>query len=630
MSFTSMNPIQSQQTILAQNQPFILKKGQVLHGTIKKLYPDQIAEVQVGGHKLLAKLETPLKAGDSHFFQVKNISPQAELKVVSGPMSSSSTMGQQIDQLLDSMNLPKTADMQQMLSHLIKEQVPVSREILVQAQNLLNSNGAITKETLATLQKMIEMKMPITKDVFLAILQGSKTSGFSQLIDVFSEMLSKEPTVTNHTKTAIIQNIEKIAKPFESQVGGLILSRVIQTLSSETQPIASKLHALNLLKESSILSKQATLSNWQDTVLSQNRNTMPTTSPRLAGQVIQTVQSMDKEHTTTILNQVKSWLDHESFLNQSQKNDIFALLNRFESLPKQSQNVELFVKQLNELLLKSYSNTLTHQPINNANGVTQLLSLIHSDVLGNESMLLTNLGKVANGSTTTQIQQMVQEAEQQIKATLDGQTILQAMKSVLKSLGISYESALNEKFIDIDQISNLLKPQVLSLIQDSTISQPLKEAGEILLARMNGLQLLSGENGHQHQIVMQIPLQFFGRSMDATLQWNGRMAENGKIDSNYARILFYLDMQSLKETVVDMQVQNRIVTITLYNENDNLQTVAEPLQILLKNRLVEKNYILSGIFFKSFENNSTDSGSKMIKKEKNEDVARFNGVDLRI
>ncbi len=87
------------------------------------------------------------------------------------------------------------------------------------------------------------------------------------------------------------------------------------------------------------------------------------------------------------------------------------------------------------------------------------------------------------------------------------------------------------------------------------------------MARMNGMQLLSGENGHQHQLIMQVPLDFFGKQMDATLQWNGRMKEDGKIDANFARVLFYLNMESLKETVIDMQVQNRIVTINVFNDN---------------------------------------------------------------
>ena len=41
---------------------------------------------------------------------------------------------------------------------------------------------------------------------------------------------------------------------------------------------------------------------------------------------------------------------------------------------------------------------------------------------------------------------------------------------------------------------------------------------------------------------MQVPLEFFGKRIDSTLQWNGRMKEDGKIDPDFARILFYLDL----------------------------------------------------------------------------------------
>lgn len=113
MTSTSFNPIQTQQNaITATNQPLALKQGQVFHGTIKQLYPDQMAEVQVGNQKLIAKLEVPLKAGDAHFFQVTGTNPQTELKVVTGSMAQTTSPSQQISQLLESMNLPKTTEMQ--------------------------------------------------------------------------------------------------------------------------------------------------------------------------------------------------------------------------------------------------------------------------------------------------------------------------------------------------------------------------------------------------------------------------------------------------------------------------------------------------------------------------------------
>lgn len=75
MTIPSFQPIQQQQ-VSAQINPLVLKQGQVFHGKIKQLYPNQMAEIQIGEHRLIAKLETPLKAGDSHYFQVMSTSPR--------------------------------------------------------------------------------------------------------------------------------------------------------------------------------------------------------------------------------------------------------------------------------------------------------------------------------------------------------------------------------------------------------------------------------------------------------------------------------------------------------------------------------------------------------------------------
>ena len=162
MTSASFNPIQIERAATQQSQPLSLKQGQVFHGAIKKLYPDQMAEIQIGNQKLFAKLETPLKAGDSHFFQVTNISPEAELKVVTGPMQPSQTMAQQMTQLLDSMNLPKTAELQQILAHFIKNQLPISKDQLIQAENWLNNlpEGTLKNEAIQVIHRMIELKLP--------------------------------------------------------------------------------------------------------------------------------------------------------------------------------------------------------------------------------------------------------------------------------------------------------------------------------------------------------------------------------------------------------------------------------------------------------------------------------------
>ena len=49
------------------------------------------------------------------------------------------------------------------------------------------------------------------------------------------------------------------------------------------------------------------------------------------------------------------------------------------------------------------------------------------------------------------------------------------------------------------------------------------------------------------------------------------MKKDGKIDPDFARILFYLDLESIDKTIIDMQVQNSVVSVTVFNADDTLK-----------------------------------------------------------
>ena len=92
-------------------QPMQMKEGQLFHGKIQQLFPGEMAEVQIGNQKLHAKLEVPLKAGDSYYFQVKSTQPELQLKLISGPHAQGESQSAKIGQLLDTLNLAKTPEM---------------------------------------------------------------------------------------------------------------------------------------------------------------------------------------------------------------------------------------------------------------------------------------------------------------------------------------------------------------------------------------------------------------------------------------------------------------------------------------------------------------------------------------
>lgn len=636
MTSTSFNPIQLQQTANSVAQPLTLKQGQVFHGTIKQLYPDQMAEIQVGGQRLMAKLEVPLKAGDAHFFQVTNMNPQPELKVVTGPMNQGTSSLQQMQQLLDTMNLPKSTEMQQVLLHFLKEQLPISKELLLATEQWMKvlPEGVTKQEALQAVQRMIELKMPYTKDVFSALVQGQKITGMTAVLDTLTQQLLKDTSLSADVRNSLIQQIQQLAKPFDSEMGGLMLARAVQTLSSQTAQGSDKLTALNLLKEATIYPQQTTIQNMISTSFNRlAQNPVPATMQQ-AGQVVQTILATQPDNTQQLVAQLKSWITNQPLMTNEQKVQFQDLIQRFSQLPQNKQTIEVFAKQMHEQLIKTFamnaSNSLFLQDENGYATREHLLSLLNPEkvVSNQQEMVFQNIIKAGNESTEPFVQSLLSKTESIVQESLNGKAMEHALKSVLKGLGLSYESALS-KHVDDAQIAGQLKPQLLQVVQDTQVAAAVREPAEMLLARLNGMQLLSGENGHQHQLIMQVPLDFFGKKMEATLQWNGRMKDDGKIDSNYARILFYLQMESMQETVIDMQVQNRIVSITVFNDDANLTPVialVEPLKQVLKNGLEEKGYKLSGVAFKAFEKQT----EQKVNKPSEEHVEYQGGVDIRV
>ena len=61
------------------------KDGQILYGKINKLYPNQMAEVQIGNQKIVANLEAPLQTGERYLLQVQQNTGHLLLKVVDSP-----------------------------------------------------------------------------------------------------------------------------------------------------------------------------------------------------------------------------------------------------------------------------------------------------------------------------------------------------------------------------------------------------------------------------------------------------------------------------------------------------------------------------------------------------------------
>lgn len=139
-----------------------------------------------------------------------------------------------------------------------------------------------------------------------------------------------------------------------------------------------------------------------------------------------------------------------------------------------------------------------------------------------------------------------------------------------------------------------LKTLLLQALED--VNDPaLKERLQTLLHHINGQQLLSDIEGPIQHLFVQIPFQLGRQHTDATIYWQGKRQRDGKIDPDYCHIVFCLFLDHLKETVVDVRVQQRIVHISVFNPAPRLPELANALQPMLKERLAAHGYTLSAL-----------------------------------
>lgn len=635
----SIPVISSQQTPInnVQNDPLVLKEGQMVHGQVKQLFPGQKAEIQIGNQTMLAKLEVPMKAGDAYYFQVKSVQPELQLKMIAGPTNASEGQNRQLNSLMEVMKLPKTTEMSQLLSFILKNKIPMTRENLLQAEVLLKSvPQAMRAEALASIQKLADLKLPFTEAAFRSVFGVQTKEGLHTVLASLRSMLTTDLSVSPQAKEAITASLDKMVKPFAEATGSALLGTAITTILDRSAPAETRFAAVQSLKITNILPERTSLANLQQVLTSLLiKETVPTTNqlnqaPVLSTQIASILSQITQVPATlhTQITSLSSIISADTSISTDNKATLMTLLNQATTGKQTIESAQRFVQQFSEVIIRMAAENAVSAPFRGeAQQVApkdQLFALLGQTKQQGTTEKLDVLVKNAERSDNPVIQKLLQTAESAVANAVEGRAVKEAIQSVVRSFGLHYESALMGKNPDVARLSESLKPQLLALMQDPTVSQAVRDSAEVVVTRMNGPLLMSGENGVQHQLVMQVPLEFFGKRIDATLQWNGRMKDDGKIDPDFARILFYLDLQSLEKTVIDMQVQNRVVTVTVYNADPSLRILGGKMQERLKEGLTSTGYQLSGVFFKSFDE------EKVVTQPKKRQQVDSQGVDFRI
>ncbi|MBM7578480.1 hypothetical protein [Jeotgalibacillus terrae] len=542
-----------------------LKAGQIIHGKMIKALGNQQMEVQVGGRLLTAVVSGAFAEGEAKWFQVESAGNPLVLK----PVKTDGTGKADLQQLLQSIGLSGNKEMKALLSSLISRQVPVSADKLAQAAALLAGTPDKT-EGLSVLKLMLTRDLPLKESVFMPLLSANK--GIAEPLSGLLNQVKSDLSVQASPKTSQIMN--SIEEPLTKVMHDHTVQRMFEKMTSGQPATANQ--ALAGLKEMQVLPGKATLNNW--------------IVPAEPAQMVKGLESIIKVLQTlpatqvnqNELQQLQQTLKNtqQSPVQNAQPQNAQAQVSQ-QSAQAQTAQTQMTQQQLAEAIIKGQSLILQVKPQSTLQSL-QLLSLPPSNAEQPLSFLSTS-----------------KEVQSQLGTQTGSNAIQMVLKEVMQRLGADYEARLSNPSLQPESAAQTLKAQLVSILNMPGLTAQTKDSAEQVLNRLNGMQLMSAENGPQQQLMMQFPIQLGETRSDVTMKMNGRRKSDGTLDPDHVRVLFYITLSELKESVIDMNVQNRVVSLDIYNESENLNRVAEPFIPALKTALEATGYAFSSVKFHS-------------------------------
>lgn len=143
-----------------------------------------------------------------------------------------------------------------------------------------------------------------------------------------------------------------------------------------------------------------------------------------------------------------------------------------------------------------------------------------------------------------------------------------------------------------------LKHALMSLAGSDDVPPSLKETAQQLIQQITGQQLLLSpeRNGSPFtHVTMFIPLKTANGDQTASIHIQTRRGRKGELDADNCRLMFDLRMKSLGDTIVDVQVVDKIVSLRLWNDHPAIDSLLDGSRAEITEALKQAGYQLSSL-----------------------------------
>lgn len=590
----------------ATNSSIHLREGQIVKGKVMKLYSNHRAEIRIGTTTLIAQLETSLSVGKAYYFQVQEKNDQIYLQVAQGGGHDKIS---NLLSLMKQLQIKETGMNTLFLEKLITNGIPFNRAQLVQAIQLLQSSPE-REIAMDVLQYMIATKLPIVPSVFQALTAVDESDVTTRMVSLYKQLQHASIPKGERERTLLQLLHPLIVRPNNSNIENT------QMILSHLKKDATTFHLFRLLElVDPVLNREDTINRLQQYINTKSIQHYPLQQISSDTQLQQVFSQAQ--------NEMKQLIQEESEIIRTALKiiSIFHPIQTASLSQKEFQSLmELIRKEFMPLLppqmQQSLANRLQSCTVQDQLSVlTYIQAFMNKDGYTALSSILTNIdhNQLSYGSQVDSIQHQfmthLTNYIQTIGLTMD-YDIIQALR---------YNDDPNQVLQ-----TNTVKSLLIQMIQQRGMHQ---EQIQALVHFINGMQLQAfTETNQLYQAQLVIPGNNFSLNNDIWLQFESKKTPEREINTDYCHIMFVLDLKELQETIVDMQIQQRIITVTIFN--DLLEEIrnTDKLKKIMKENLEAIHYQLSTVQWKPLSKQS-DEVTSILKKESN---YQQEGFDFRI
>lgn len=510
----------------------------LLLGKVLRLLGDQHALIQVGNQTVQGKLETQLRPQAYYWFsyEKKTAEQTGRLQVVQSFDQNPKTIQDAAGKLLNAMSVKTSNAALMMTGAMLKSKTPVTENDIKTAVRWMDTlPSQDTKKAVETVLFALKRDLPIHSE----ILNGVHAV--------------KSPVPLHQHVSQLLQAIDQ--NPQQSQMMSKLKEAVTVLLNSEID-----VHAERLI----------------DKLISLTDNTKAPSPANTAG---------SRELSTPAGSPGKASLpiaNHTAEQGSIQ-----------EELVKTAADIP--IKEARQLLVK-----LTESAEKNSlQIVKEAANWIKAAASSGDSKSLAASAVLQAAQVTDQEAEVFLKAVQQTAPHLaDKADVLSFLSKVKTAIGARDEVAFIKAFEQGSAVTSgemqSIKLALSALRASHEVAEPVKQEADLLFHKLNGQLFMQQDHPSYSQIVMSFPMFSKSGVQDMTVLFKGKKEADGKLDPSHCRLLFLLQLDTLKETVVDCLVQQKVMTITIETDFE-LQAAIDPMVPALKQGLKEMGYSLSGV-----------------------------------